>query len=646
MYKQELIKTDIDAYLKLHEQKDMLRFLTAGSVDDGKSTLIGRLLYDSKMIYEDQLAAVLKDSAVHGTTDDDFDPALLTDGLKAEREQGITIDVAYRYFSTDKRNFIIADTPGHEQYTRNMATGASGCNLAVILIDARHGVMPQTKRHSFIASLLGIKHLIVCINKMDLVDYDEEVFERIKDDYTAFAAKLEVNDIYFLPMSALKGDNVVDRSENMPWFKGAPMLAYLEDVHIASDRNLIDLRFPVQYVLRPNLNFRGYCGTVASGVIRKGDEVMILPSRKTSKVKSIVTFEGEIDEAFPPMAVTVTLEDEVDVSRGDMIVHKHNLPKIERRFEAMVVWMGDEPMDINKPYLIKQSTKMVSTRIDNVRYRIDVNSMNKVESQPLNLNEIGRVVFTATTPLMYDAYAKNRSTGNLIIVDTMTNNTVAAGMIIEREDADNLPTKIADEKSEVETASSRESFVKAEERIERYGQKPATIWITGLTGSGKMKLSYALERRLFDMGATCTLLDGQTVRKGINRDLGFDSESRAEHLRRVAEISHILNLNGQITIAGFVSPSIEIRKQISEIIGEEMFIEIYADAPVEWCEENDTTGIYKKVRDGELKNVVGIDVPYEPSENPALHLKMDESSIEESIEKIVALLRERKIFPV
>ena len=646
MYKQELIKTDIDAYLKLHEQKDMLRFLTAGSVDDGKSTLIGRLLYDSKMIYEDQLAAVLKDSAVHGTTDDDFDPALLTDGLKAEREQGITIDVAYRYFSTDKRNFIIADTPGHEQYTRNMATGASGCNLAVILIDARHGVMPQTKRHSFIASLLGIKHLIVCINKMDLVDYDEKVFERIKDDYTAFAAKLEVNDIYFLPMSALKGDNVVDRSENMPWFKGAPMLAYLEDVHIASDRNLIDLRFPVQYVLRPNLNFRGYCGTVASGVIRKGDEVMILPSRKTSKVKSIVTFEGEIDEAFPPMAVTVTLEDEVDVSRGDMLVHKHNLPKIERRFEAMVVWMGDEPMDINKPYLIKQSTKMVSTRIDNVRYRIDVNSMNKVESQPLNLNEIGRVVFTATTPLMYDAYAKNRSTGNFIIVDTMTNNTVAAGMIIEREDADNLPTRIADEKSEVETASSRESFVKAEERIERYGQKPATIWITGLTGSGKMKLSYALERRLFDMGATCTLLDGQTVRKGINRDLGFDSESRAEHLRRVAEISHILNINGQITIAGFVSPSIEIRKQISEIIGEEMFVEIYADAPVEWCEENDTTGIYKKVRDGELKNVVGIDVPYEPSENPALHLKMDKVSIEESVEKIVALLREKKIFPV
>ena len=645
MNQSDLIKTDIDAYLKQHEQKDMLRFLTAGSVDDGKSTLIGRLLYDSKMIYEDQLAAVLKDSAVHGTTDDDFDPALLTDGLKAEREQGITIDVAYRYFSTDKRNFIIADTPGHEQYTRNMATGASGCNLAVILIDARHGVMPQTKRHSFIASLLGIKHLIVCINKMDLVDYSEEIFEKIKDDYTAFAAKLEVNDIYFLPMSALKGDNVVERSKNMNWFDGAPMLSYLENVHIASDRNLIDLRYPVQYVLRPNLNFRGYCGTVASGIIRKGDEIMILPSRKTSRVKSIVTFNGEIDEAFPPMAVTVTLEDEIDVSRGDMLVHRHNLPKIERRFEAMLVWMGDDPMDINKPYIIKQTSKMVNTRIDKVRYKIDVNTLNKIDAQPLHLNEIGRVVFTANSPLMYDAYSQNRGTGAFVVVDTMTNNTVAAGMIIEREDAENLPARLDDEKSKVELADLRESLIKPEERIKSYGQKPATIWITGLTGSGKMKLSYALERRLFDMGAVCSLLDGQIIRKGINRDLGFSAEDRAENLRRVAEIAHILNLNGKITIAGFVSPSEEIRKEIAEIIGENSFLEIFVDAPLEWCEKNDKTGIYKKARAGELKNVVGIDVAYEPSKNPALHLKMNEISLDEAVEKIIVLLREREIFP-
>lgn len=646
MYKHELIKTDIDAYLKQHEQKDMLRFLTAGSVDDGKSTLIGRLLYDSKMIYEDQLASVLKDSTIHGTTGDDFDPALLTDGLKAEREQGITIDVAYRYFSTDKRNFIIADTPGHEQYTRNMATGASGCNLAVILIDARHGVMPQTKRHSFIASLLGIKHLVVCVNKMDLVDFAEDIFDKIKEDYTDFAAKLEVNDIYFLPMSALKGDNVVDPSKNMPWFKGAPLLAYLEDVHIAGDRNLIDLRYPVQYVLRPNLNFRGYCGTVASGIIRKGDEIMVLPSRKTSRVKSIVTFNGEIDEAFPPMAVTVTLEDEIDVSRGDMIVHKHNLPKIERRFEAMVVWMGDEPMDIHKPYLIKQTTKMVNTRIDKVRYRIDVNTLNKINAQPLNLNEIGRVVFTANSPLMYDAYAQNRSTGSFVIVDTMTNNTVGAGMIIEREDADNLPTRLDDEKSKVESDDLRESLINSDDRVKSYGQKPATIWITGLTGSGKMKLAYALEKRLFDMGAICTLLDGQIIRKGINRDLGFNAEDRAENLRRVAEISHILNLNGQITIAGFVSPSENIRKQISKIIGENFFIEIFTDAPLEWCEQNDRTGIFKKARDGKLKNVVGIDVPYEPSKNPALHLKMNEINLDEAVEKVIVLLREKGIFPV
>jgi bifunctional enzyme CysN/CysC len=645
MYKQELIKTDIDAYLKLHEQKDMLRFLTAGSVDDGKSTLIGRLLYDSKMIYEDQLAAVLKDSAVHGTTDDDFDPALLTDGLKAEREQGITIDVAYRYFSTDKRNFIIADTPGHEQYTRNMATGASGCNLAIILIDARHGVMPQTKRHSFISSLLGIKHFIVAINKMDLVDFSEEVYEKIKDDYAGFAAKLEVNDIYFLPMSALKGDNVVDRSENMKWFKGAPMLSYLEEVHIASDRNFIDMRFPVQYVMRPDLNFRGYCGTVASGVIKKGDEVLALPSMKSSKVKSIVTFEGEIDEAFPPQAVTVTLEDEIDVSRGDMLVHKHNLPKIERRFEGMVVWMDDNPMDLNKPYLIKQSTKMASARIDKIQYRIDVNTLKRSSPKSLKLNEIGRVVFTSTLPLMYDAYAKNRSTGSFVIVDSITNNTVAAGMIIEREPSEELPVNITEKNSVAPEMIYRESLVSAEEKTKKYGQKPVTLWLTGLISSGKMSLSYALEKRLFDMGASCVVLDGKNMRLGLNRDLSFDAEGRSEHLRRVAETAKMLNNSGLIAIAGFVSPTAEIRSQVSEIIGKDNFLELHVNSPLEWCEEKDTTGLYSKARKGEIKNIAGIDVPYEQSENPALKLSMDKISIEEAVEKVIKLLRDQNLFP-
>jgi len=645
MYKQDLIKTDIDAYLKQHENKDMLRFLTAGSVDDGKSTLIGRLLYDSKMIYEDQLAAVLKDSGTYGTTDDDFDPALLTDGLKAEREQGITIDVAYRYFSTDKRNFIIADTPGHEQYTRNMATGASGCNLAIILIDARHGVMPQTKRHTFIASLLGIKHLVVAINKMDLVDFSEDVFEKIKDDYSAFAAKLEVNDIYFLPMSALKGDNVVEQGDNMTWFKGAPLLSYLENVHIASDRNFIDMRFPVQYVLRPNLNFRGYCGTVASGIIRKGDEILALPSMKSSRVKSIVTFSGEQEEAFPPQAVTVTLEDEIDVSRGDMLVHKHNLPRVERRFEAMVVWMGDTPMDINKPYLIKQSTKLVGARIDSVRYRIDVNTLKREESQPLKLNEIGRVGFTANTPLLYDAYSKSRSTGSFVVVDNMTNNTVAAGMIIEREPSEELPTRIAESESTVETLIHRESRIKLSERNERYGQNPATVWLTGLTGSGKMEIAYALEKRLFDMGATCLVLDGQNVRMGLSPNLKFDAEGRTEHLRRVANVSRMLNDNGLISIAGFVSPKSAIRKQIEDIIGENKFVEIHINTPLEWCEKNDKTGLYAKARKNEIKNVTGIDIEYEPSEKPALRMSMSDISIEEAVDTIISLLREKNIFP-
>ncbi len=389
-HKSDLIATDIDAYLAQHERKELLRFLTCGSVDDGKSTLIGRLLYDSKMVYEDQLAAVRKDSLIHGTTGDDFDPALLTDGLKAEREQGITIDVAYRYFSTAKRKFIIADTPGHEQYTRNMATGASTCDLAIILIDARHGVVTQTKRHSFITALLGIKHVIVAINKMDLVDYSEEVYEKIKSDYTAFAARMGVPDIHFVPISALLGDNVVDPSQHMTWFEGSTLMHMLENVHIASDRNLIDFRFPVQFVNRPNLNFRGFCGTVASGVVKKGDEIMVLPSRKTSRVKSIVVYEGELEEAFAPLAVTLTLEDEIDVSRGDTIVHKGNIPTVASKFDAMVVWMDEDPMVPGKQYLIKQCNKTSTGTVSTLRYRIDVNTLHRQDAPTLKLNEIGR----------------------------------------------------------------------------------------------------------------------------------------------------------------------------------------------------------------------------------------------------------------
>src|SRR3954466_15080818 len=426
---------DINAYLDRNQRKELLRFLTCGSVDDGKSTLIGRLLHDTMTIYEDQLAAVRRDSVKHGTTGTgEVDLALLTDGLKAEREQGITIDVAYRYFSTDKRKFIIADTPGHEQYTRNMATGASTCQLAIILIDARHGVMPQTRRHSFIVSLLGIKHVVVAINKMDLVGFSQETYDRIKDEYTGFVAKLNIPDVQFIPMSALRGDNVVDKSPDMPWYAGAPLLAHLESVHIASDRNLEDMRFPVQYVLRPNLNFRGFAGTVASGIIRKGDEVLALPSGKRSRVKSIVTYDGELKEAFSPQAVTITLEDEIDVSRGDMLVHGGggNLPHVASQVEAIVVWMNEKPFAAGKSYWMKQTTRMVNGEIAEFRYGVDVNTLNHRPITQLGLNEVGHVALTLNQSIAYDPYRINPATGAFIIIDRMTNNTVGAGVIVEQ----------------------------------------------------------------------------------------------------------------------------------------------------------------------------------------------------------------------
>ncbi|HLF94098.1 MAG TPA: sulfate adenylyltransferase subunit CysN, partial [Planctomycetota bacterium] len=429
-HQSDLIEKDILAYLAQHERKDLLRFLTCGNVDDGKSTLIGRLLHDSKLIYEDQLAAVRKDSERYSTTGGDIDLALLVDGLQAEREQGITIDVAYRYFSTAKRKFIIADTPGHEQYTRNMATGASTCDLAIILIDARNGVQTQTKRHTFIASLLGIRHIVVAINKMDLMGYSEEVFERIRHDYESFAERLDLPDIHFLPISALKGDNIVNPSQQMPWYGGSTLMHLLENVQIGSDRNLTDFRFPVQHVNRPNLNFRGYCGTIASGVVRKGDEVMVLPSRKTNRVKSIVTFDGDLDEAYAGMAVTLTLEKEVDISRGDVLVHPGNLPHVGERVEAMIVWMTDDPLRLEKSYFVKHSTKVIGAQIPEIRYRVNVNSLEHEPAKRLQLNEIGHCVLSLAEPVAFDAYRKNRASGSFILIDRMTNTTVAAGMIL------------------------------------------------------------------------------------------------------------------------------------------------------------------------------------------------------------------------
>ncbi len=487
-HQSDLISTDINAYLAQHERKELLRFLTCGNVDDGKSTLIGRLLHDSKMIYEDQLAAVQADSVKSGTTGaGKIDLALLVDGLQAEREQGITIDVAYRYFSTSTRKFIIADTPGHEQYTRNMATGASTCDLAVILIDARYGVQTQTKRHSFIASLLGLKHIIVAINKMDLVGYSEDTFNKIKADYLAFIKSLDLQDVHFIPMSALDGDNVVNPSANMPWFSGKTMMDLLNSIEIASDHNFNDARFPVQYVNRPNLDFRGFCGTVASGVFHKGDVITALPSGKSSKIKSIVTFDGDLEQAFAAQAVTLTLEDEIDISRGDVIIgQQQNTPSIADKFKATIVWMTEQAMTPGRQYVIKLATRSVSGSVSMIHHRIDVNTLEHHDANALNLNEIGSCTVAVNAPVVFDAYKRNKTTGSFIIIDRLTNVTVGAGMITGEANVEEW------------------SAVSAEERATRFGQ---TASIIGLTGNNAKQLAYQLERKLFDTGHATTILE-------------------------------------------------------------------------------------------------------------------------------------------
>ena len=638
-HQSDLIATDINAYLEQHERKELLRFITCGSVDDGKSTLIGRLLYDSKMIYEDHLAKLKKDSAVHGTTGGDFDPALLTDGLKAEREQGITIDVAYRYFSTQKRKFIIADTPGHEQYTRNMATGASTADLAIILVDARHGVLTQTKRHSFIVSLLGIKHVLVAINKMDLVEFSQDRFEEIRDEYKQFASRLDIPDLHFIPISALMGDNVVDPSENMSWYNGSTLMNFLETVYIGSDKNLQDFRFPVQYVLRPNLDFRGFSGTVASGIIRQGDEVMVLPSRKTSKVKEIVTFDGSLDEAHAPLSVTLTLEDEIDCSRGDMIVRPGNVPKQRQKLDAMLVWMSDDAMVPGKQYLFKQTTKVATGSISTLRYQVDVNTLHRQDAPTINLNEIGRVALSLSEPVIFDSYKKNRGTGAFIVVDRITNVTVAAGMIIDRDSEDE-----ADDLWRVESEQSeKRGSVTAEEREARYGQKAVSMLLTGLTGSGKTSVAYALERRLFDMGRASAVLDGVNMRRGLTKELGFTAEERSENLRRSSEVAKLMNGAGLISICAFVAPSEEVRQKAAHSIGEDQFMVIHLDAPLDICRERDDEGMYTKADAGEISNFPGVSSEYEPPVDPALKLNTAVLSIDECVDRIVALLEERDV---
>ena len=597
----------IEDFLAQDEQKDLLRLLTAGSVDDGKSTLIGRLLHDSKRLYDDQLDSLKRDSKRVGNAGDEIDYALLLDGLKAEREQGITIDVAYRYFSTTKRKFIIADTPGHEQYTRNMVTGASTAHLAIILIDARKGVITQTKRHSFLISLLGIKHVIVAVNKMDLVDYDQGVFEKIQQDYLDFTTRLNLRDIRFVPLSALKGDNIVDPGTNMPWYQGSTIMHLLESIHVTADRNFVDFRFPVQYVSRPDLDFRGYAGRIASGVLRKGDEVLALPSGKKSRVKILETMGGTTDFVFPPESVMVTLEDEIDISRGDMLVRPNNQPHMGRHFEAMLVWMDESPLNINTQFILKHTTQKVKARIDEIRYEIDVNTTHRSDADGLELNNIGRVVLTASRPLLFDSYRKNRQTGSFILIDPMTNNTSAVGMIVDRVDSERLPSRInlASETVEDRSAITQEMWEK------QLDQKAMTYWITGLHASGKNELAYQLEKLLYDQGKTVVVLDGNALRHSLNQELGFDKADRAENLRRVAEIARLLNDQGLIVIAVFISPDREVREQVKEIIGRERYKEIFVNTPVDQCKSRDKKGLYKLAEEGKLRHFAGVDKDYE-----------------------------------
>ncbi|MGV8095333.1 MAG: sulfate adenylyltransferase subunit CysN [Mangrovibacterium sp.] len=629
---------DIQAFLDQDEKKDLLRLLTAGSVDDGKSTLIGRLLFDSKKIYEDQLSALQRDSKRIGHAGEDIDYALLLDGLKAEREQGITIDVAYRYFSTNKRKFIIADTPGHEQYTRNMVTGASTANLAIILIDATKGVITQTRRHTFLVSLLGIKHVVLAVNKMDLVNFEEKVFNQICKDYRNFVTQLDIPDVNYIPLSALKGDNVVEPSTQMPWYTGKCLLDFLESIHISSDRNFEDMRYPVQYVLRPDKDFRGFSARVASGIIRKGEKIMVLPSRKTSAIKSIVTYDGELEEAFPPQSVTITLEDEIDISRGDMIVYPDNLPHMERHFESMLVWMDEAPMNPDTHFFIKHANNNTRARIDKIQYKIDVNTLKKSNVDHFELNEIGRVVLTTNKPLFFDAYKKNKSTGSFVLIDPVTNNTVAVGMIMDHLSADDLPSRISDQ--DRERIREGLGLISTEAYKKRYNQRGVTLWITGLHGSGKNEMAFSLEKQLFEMGATVVLLDGSSVRSGLSKELDYTPTDRAEHLRRVAEVCRILNDQGIITICSFISPDENIREQVAQIIGRERFHLFYMDASLEFCKANKPE-FYNLEK---LKYIPGLDLPFDVPKNAVLFL--DPYHNGKNPEKIIAWCREKGIFPL
>ncbi|MCC5914776.1 MAG: sulfate adenylyltransferase subunit CysN [Balneolaceae bacterium] len=620
---------------------DLLRFTTAGSVDDGKSTLIGRLLYDSKSIFEDQMEAIEKTS--RGSGEEEVNLALLTDGLKAEREQKITIDVAYRYFATPKRKFIIADTPGHTQYTRNMVTGASTADLAIILIDATKGVLTQSRRHAFISSLLQIPHMVVAVNKMDLVDYDQNVFDSIVSDFRRFSKKLDIDNITYIPISALKGDNIVNKSDNMEWYNGSTLLHFLENVRVDARENIIDFRFPVQHVIRPNQNFRGYSGRISSGRIRPGEEVMVLPSGITSQVKELVTWNGNLDEAYPGDSVTITIEDEIDISRGDMIVRKNNIPNVNSQFEAYICWMNEKRMETGRQYLLMHTTKTVQVFFDEIIYRMNVDSISREDASKLELNEIGRVKLRTSQPLFFDPYQINQKTGSFIIIDPATNVTVGAGMIragsTETEDGS---LRAEDGRDKVNVASSVSPDVlwepwniAREAREERNGHKAVVVWLTGISGAGKSSIAKALEKKLWEEGKQTMLLDGDQIRHGLCGDLGFSASDRTENIRRVGEVAKLFFEHGNIVLCTFVSPIEKDRKAVRSLFPEGRFIEVYVSCNPETAQKRDPKGLYEKAKKGEIKGLTGFDAKYEVSADSDLSINTDEVSVKESVELIL-----------
>jgi bifunctional enzyme CysN/CysC len=616
---------------------ELLRIATAGSVDDGKSTLIGRLLHDTKSIFEDQLESIEQTSQKRGNEETDL--ALLTDGLRAEREQGITIDVAHRYFATPKRKFVIADTPGHIQYTRNMVTGASNANLALLLIDARKGVLEQTRRHALLSSLLRVPHLILCVNKMDLVDYDEKIYDEIREEFTAFAAKLEITDLGFVPISALEGDNVVERSTSMPWFDGQPLLGQLEEVHIASDRNLVDNRFPVQYVIRPqsaeHRDYRGFAGSVVGGIFKQGDEVMVLPSRRTSTIAAIDTPNGEVTQSFPPMAVTLRLEDELDISRGDMICRPSNQPTASQRLEAMVCWFDEtSSLRTGVPYQLKHTTRWVTAEVEELRYQLDVDTLHRdLEAETLEVNDIGRISVHTASPLFLDEYRLNRSTGSFILVDPHTNLTVAAGMITGTGES-GPPTA---EVPVAENITFHPSKLSRDERWGALGTSGATIWMTGLSGSGKSTIAAAAEHTLVGSGRNAYMLDGDNLRHGLNANLGFSEEDRAENVRRVGEVARLMAEAGGVAIVSLVSPYAAERDKVRAAHREAgiPFHEVFVDTPLEECERRDPKGLYAKARAGEITNLTGVGSPYEAPASPELTTDPD---LETAVRQVLGLL--------